>query len=236
MSAHACDDCGLMMRVRDTAHFDGKTFRKLECPCGQRFETIETRSRRLSPVAISGNRLPLAATRSNPLPPIPTNGNPSPPVGGGVGGGLPSGTDPIRVLGPDPVVSDHPDRARARSNRRTTAIEYGEVFEAEWAKTHKVGSKDNAYRAWVKLGKPAFGDSWVRWTQSPAWSQDWYHYPHVATWLNDGRFKQDPSETRAKPAQPDRRFESNSRGGVVSVQQTMIDSGKRFLERHKDER
>jgi hypothetical protein len=57
-------------------------------------------------------------------------------------------------------------------------------------------------RAWERLGRPAFGDSWKRWEACDEWRQDWYHYPHVASWLNDGRYAQDPAETRLKPVMP----------------------------------
>lgn len=49
--------------------------------------------------------------------------------------------------------------------------------------------------------------------------------PHAATWLNGERWKDVVDRRPRLPGRP-----SN---GVISTQQAMIDSGKRFLDRHK---
>jgi hypothetical protein len=89
---------------------------------------------------------------------------------------------------------------RARRKPRTTRIEYPEAFEAEWKQTAKTGSKDNACDFWERNGHPMFGASWKRWELCLEWQQEWFNYPHVTSWLNDGRYKQEPPEVKAKPA------------------------------------
>lgn len=84
--------------------------------------------------------------------------------------------------------------------RKSTRIDYPPGFEAEWCQTSKTGSKDKALAFWNANGHPAFGANWKRWEESHEWRQRWHNDPHVVTWLNDGRWNQDPPD-RQQPLQ-----------------------------------
>lgn len=182
------------------------TQRLRRCACGVQFATAETVIRRLPMAPVS----PVTARQRPP----DTGGTGNPPAtataAGGVGGGLPSDSDPIRKSDSGPISVADPIRVRARGKRRATREIYPEAFEIEWNQTAKLGAKDKACEAWERLGNPAFGAAWLRWEESPQWAQEWYHPPHVSTWLNDGRWKQDPRETRVKVAvqRPPETFEA----------------------------
>lgn len=187
MSAHACDDCGLMMRVRDTAHFDGKTFRKLECVCGQRFESVETRSRRLTPVAANSHR----------LPPIPTGSNPSPQVGGGVGGG-PSDKArlTLRINDPDPTPGSlsNPIRGRARGNGRAETVAFVRFYDRYLRKK----KRPQALAAWIAQGCEEIADevmAGLERAMPELLRRPPDRVPYPATWLN-GREWTDPELQR----------------------------------------
>jgi hypothetical protein len=184
-----CPECGSRMTIKDTNHGGGLTFRIAECDCGERWELEERRARRLRPCT---------AVRSGDPP--PTVATPS-EQSGGVGGGVSSGSDPVRNSGPISTLPDQ-DQTRARRKRKATRDIYPAEFEAEWDMTTKAGSKGLACQVWEDEGRPQFGVSWKRWEACAEWRQDWYHPPHVVKWLRDGRYKQDPSETRVKQSQP----------------------------------
>jgi hypothetical protein len=183
------------MSLLDTSHGGQTTFRKMECTCGSRFESEERIARRLPPAAARTRRQPPAGVEAPP--PLPASANP-PSSGGGVGGGLPELSGQTGVSDPGPISPANPNRARAKSNRGADLEPFEPEFEIEWSQTAKTGSKRKARRAWRKAGKPAFGASWKRWEVCSEWRQEWFNYPHVATWINDGRCAQDPAETKPK--------------------------------------
>ena len=47
IGAQHCPECGSKMSVTDTVHGGDQTFRKLECGCGERWESVEVRRRKL---------------------------------------------------------------------------------------------------------------------------------------------------------------------------------------------
>jgi hypothetical protein len=188
------------MSIKDTNHGGGITYRIAECDCGERWELEERRARRLPPcTAVHGRGQP--PTDANSGAPPPTSANPSASAEG-VGGGLSSGPVLSGVSDPGPISPGNPNRARARRKPRADRTTYPIEFEAEWNQTAKTGSKDKACDAWERLGRPQFGASWKRWEASPPWQADWYNYPNVSSWLNDGRWKQDPGEARQKQPTP----------------------------------
>lgn len=100
---------------------------------------------------------------------------------GGVGGGLPSGSGSDPAL---PALSD-PDPSLNREQE----------FVAFWsAYPLKVG-KDAARRAWVKKRPPLAGVlAALEWQgRSPGWTKNGGEFiPHPATWLNAGRWMDEP--------------------------------------------
>jgi hypothetical protein len=83
----------------------------------------------------------------------------------------------------------------------------------EWEQTAKNGSRKDALKAWEKLGRPAFGLAWKAWERSEQWAPSWFNYPHVSSWLNDGRYEQDPNEARVRsntPALPQKVMDSRA--------------------------
>jgi len=194
MSAHACPACGSKMQVVRIGHFSEQTYRSLECDCGERWESVETRSRRLSPVATGSHGCkPVQAGASRP-PPV-SAGNP-PASAGGVGGGLSSDLVQVSVSPPEfyPKSLSNPDQTRARERKRTKTLppSYPPEFEREWESTAKTGSKLRAFEAWERMGRPRLAESWERWSRTDGWQRGFV--PHVATWLNDRRFEQEPVE------------------------------------------
>ena len=148
-----------------------------------------------SPATGNGLVLIPAATRIGRVAKLPATG--SAPLPRGVGGVLPSGQVRDLVLIPSgQEISRTKGSKRRRSLPRTV---YPVEFEAEWGQTAKTGSKDKACTLWEKLGRPPFGASWKRWEVCPEWSSEWHSFPHVRTWLGDGRYLQDPTEARARP-------------------------------------
>lgn len=83
-------------------------------------------------------------------------------------------------------------QTQTQTQTRVGRREYPEAFEAEWRQTSRTGSKDKAVASWEKLGQPQFGVAWARWSESDEWRQSWHNDPHVVTWLNDGRWQQEP--------------------------------------------
>lgn len=195
-----CPDCQRDSRVVKTVTMGFITYRERSCECGTKFHTRET-------LANAGNIDPTLTTGNGGQPPptVPNNGQPPLTTHnrrGTIGGSSPSSSLSLISSASDPnsngVVLSNPDQTRARKNKRGANHEYPAAFEVEWDQTAKGGSKDKACYAWERLGRPKFGESWQRWTRCPLWNQEWYNYPNVSSWLNDGRYKQDPSETIVK--------------------------------------
>ena len=117
--AQHCPECGSKMSIKDTAHGGDKTYRIAECPCGERWETTETRSRRLPHMGTGSHKRERVAIGSGQPQPVDTGARPPPPVAtgprgqasGGVGGALPSASDPDS----GPISPADPNRARALS-------------------------------------------------------------------------------------------------------------------------
>lgn len=180
-----CKDCKLPLSVEQTLKGDDCDTRIHQCACGSRWLSESRIVRRLQPTQIRGTGKANTGQIAGTSPPS---------SGGGVGGGLSEVSDQTPDSGP--ISAINPKRARARS---TPPANYPSYFEAEWAKTARTGSKFDAFRAWQKLDAPAFGDSWQRWMACHEWRQDWFNYPHVSSWLNDGRYAQQPAAAKPKP-------------------------------------
>ena len=199
MSAHDCPECGFRMSVKDTNHGGGRTFRKLECACGQRFESEEVIARRLPPIATNG-------ISSQGPPRIAANPRPLAGAdGGGRGGGLPSVSSQVVVCDPDPnpdsVVT--PERARTRRKRRTNEYEPG--FEPVWEATSKTGSKMDAFQEWIKQGRPGpeqVGQAWAQWLETDDWQKG--YIPHVRKWIKGRCFEQAPVNIKRGSGVPQR--------------------------------
>lgn len=116
--AYACPECGGRMSIKATNHGGGVTFRIAECAAHGRWELEERVARRVQPCTAVGSRKG-PPTEVDERPPPPTAANPSTRRLEGVGGGLPSGSDP--VSDPDPISPAIPDQTRARSNSLTSA-------------------------------------------------------------------------------------------------------------------
>ena len=76
-------------------------------------------------------------------------------------------------------------------------IVYPREFEVQWNATHKTGSKAKALNEWESFSRPAFGAAWTKWARLDSWRRGFV--PHVATWLYDRRFQQEPAEPRKVP-------------------------------------
>lgn len=207
VGAHHCEACGSKAPVTAMSHWEGETRRQLECACGERWLSIETRGKRLQPAGTGGNGLePVGAgwSRLEPADQKPPPVVVQPPLleRRGVGGVLPSDQIPVRNSDPDPSLVVNPNRARERKRRSITRIEYPPDFESEWSATTRTGAKDKACDAWERLGRPAFGAAWKAWQGCHEWRQEWHNEPHVSTWLNDGRYKQEPPAPPTKATPP----------------------------------
>jgi hypothetical protein len=194
MKCSTCNGSTSVYRTTPTARIEVRE-RRCEA-CQERWETTESETpgtRRRHSAAVT-NSAPVAAwqhvaTNSGPVAPLWPPGS-----SGGVGGGLPSESDLIRS-GSDQAPSEPPDQTPARVK---AAPKYDAAFEREWEGTRKLGSKLNAFKAWVALGKPAFAESWAAWSKLDGWRRGFV--PHVSTWLNDRRFEQKPAEAAKPPA------------------------------------
>lgn len=168
--------------------------RKRRCSsCGSRWVTEETmRKGSLMPAPVQAR--PGLATNGHGRPP-PANNQPLVAVHGrgGVGGGLPSVSDPISD--PDPSQQSDHEEPRARS------IKYAVEFERAWNATAKTGSKFKAYQSWQRVGKPSaevVAVSWAKWSKLDGWRRG--YVPHVVTWLSGRCWEQEPHEVvRAEP-------------------------------------
>lgn len=133
------------MRVTDLGHFgEATTMRTLVCTCGERWESVETRSRRLTPVAAGSHRLPRVDTGCNGPPPAATGPR---PLGWGVGGGLSSGSD----LGPDQTgqASSRPQsQTRPRVDR---SIQETPAFIAFYEAYPRKKARPDALKAWRQM-------------------------------------------------------------------------------------
>jgi len=104
------------------------------------------------------------------------------------------------LIRPDQREIQIPTTKRSRRAPTLPRTSYPAEFEAEWSQTARTGSKDKACTFWEKAGRPRFGAAWKLWEASAEWKADWFHYPHVRTWLSDGRYLQDPNEARVHAA------------------------------------
>ena len=57
--------------------------------------------------------------------------------------------------------------------------------------------KAKALNEWESFSRPAFGAAWTKWARLDSWRRGFV--PHVATWLYDRRFQQEPAEPRKVP-------------------------------------
>jgi hypothetical protein len=161
---------------------DALTQRVRQCACGVRFLTTEKITKKLPPVTpVAASQPPSDADAAQATPSRPPAHISSP--------------QDSRSLSALP--SENQSQTRSRVKRRTEII-YPEGFEAEWRQTAKTGSKDKALALWLELGTPMFGESWKRWEMCDEWRQPWFNRPHVRSWLSDGRWKQEPPESRVR--------------------------------------
>jgi hypothetical protein len=152
------------------------------CACGTAWRSVET----VDPASIYQR------------PPVATDGHRRPPV---------ATNSQLAIVSSDsdlPLIrKSDPSQASSKPQSQTRKrVEYPKAFAIEWELTAKTGSKDFALREWIKNGRDAFGLSWKAWEKSPQWMESWFNYPHVYKWLKDGRWKQDPTEAKVKPAAP----------------------------------
>lgn len=188
-----CPECGTQKTsVIKTMVVPGQCSRMRECTCGVRFFTVEKVTCRVAP-ATAGQ-----PPRNHGQPPV-TTGNP-PATGGGVGGGLSSGSVSVSSLDPDSSpISKSVEVLSKTARARGPGIEYPAEWERFWATTTKYGSKEDAYKVWVKRGRfdvDALIAAWANWMKLPGW-QDGYSC-HVVKWLRGGCYAQEPSEPDRK--------------------------------------
>ena len=93
------------------------------------------------------------------------------------------------------------------------APRYPEVFEAIWAVTGKRGGKDDAYRSWVKVGRPPLDMVTASWSaymlsDSPAAG----FVKHLSTWFNGKCHNQE-----WLPARPRNGVGRSNGGGYASA-------------------
>lgn len=103
-----------------------------------------------------------------------------------------------QISGQNLAPSEPPVQTRPRVKLKPKDIDYPAEFEAQWLLTHKTGSKANALAEWESFGRPAYGASWVQWARLDGWRRGFV--PHVATWLHDRRFQQEPVEVKKTPS------------------------------------
>lgn len=217
--------------VLETRKAEGGTVdrRRHLCRCGVRWTSrsiVEPGSISHATGSVSKNGV--GATRSVETRPPHATRSVTPPTGsvGGFGGPLSAGSAlPVSSILEDPDLfldASVTPIGRARSTkpaRKYTPTEYPEAFEVEWKQTGKTGSKFDALSAWQRLGRPAFGAMWGRWMLTDDWVRGFV--PHVASWLNDRRFEQEPVD--------------RTRGGSRSKQADAIAAGQRFISRRQKE-
>lgn len=182
---------------------DGKAVRRRrQCPCGARWSTAErviagtlTTARSdatplpvvVAPPPTGSDRRPLPVAVSKP--PVP----PSPP------------SDPISLFSKPPDPERAIPRAAASARVRTLAPPaYPLDWEAAFWKFTGIGSKAEAFKAWLQVGKPdpeMLATAWRKW-QAIAWP-DGFGVPHVSTWLRhfDWREEPRPRPRTGKPAE-----------------------------------
>jgi hypothetical protein len=193
-----CPECYSRMTIKATNHGAGLTFRIAECDCGERWELEERRARRLRP-----------CTAVHSGDPPPTAANPSVSAGG-EGGGV-SGDRSGQDSDPNPIASESPKRARARSNRKAETPAFVAFYELFPRKSDRPASM----RAW--LAKDCEHISELVMAGLRRWLPDFSRrepdkVPHPATWLNGERWndpvpappKQQRIETFAQRAERER--------------------------------
>ena len=179
MNCTTCHKASFVVRTTKTAKVE---IRERGCECGDRWETTERET------GGTRRRYP-AATNSSPVAvPAQSCSKADTPI---------SVSSQVLTL----QVSKPLTQTRARVGR--IRVDYPEAFEGEWQQTAKTGSKDRALKLWEEFGRPAFGYAWGRWCETDEWRQSWHNFPHVATWLYDGRWKQEPPPA-ARPRLPDK--------------------------------
>lgn len=171
-------------------------------------------TRREDIYAISNRRAQQADVRSAVPPPSAVN-EPSaePESRGGVGGGLPGGSDLALFPIPDPSRQSDQDESRGR------AIVYHPEFLLAWESTAKTGSKFKAFEAWKRHGRPAanlVASSWASWTRVDSWRRG--YVPHVVKWLNGRCWEQEPCEANGQ-ALPEKAQQSRAGVGAWLAEQ-----------------
>lgn len=205
--AHHCEACGSKAKVVDMAHWDGVTNRVLECPCGERWTSAETRCKRLAPAATGSSGFQPVAAGSNRLQPVARKPPPDalqPPVAthGGVGGGLSSGQAPASDPDPNASLLSEP-RARERKRRRDAETP---AFAAFYAAFPRKEARPRAWSAWVSQGCEMIADAVM--AGLAAWQAEFTRraakdpgtVPHPASWLNARQWQDKPPAPPAKDA------------------------------------
>ncbi len=155
------------MTLQETSHGGNTTFRKMECPCGSRFESEERIARRLPPAPARARRQAPASAEAPPPTPAPAN---PPPSGGGIGGPLPGGvTSSVSTADSDP----NPKASllsvpRARARTKTPASphfapmrdRFVERWEEQYGEKYLFEPRDGAALARMIARHPETVERW----------------------------------------------------------------------------
>lgn len=173
------------------------TLRIERCPCGSRFESEQKITRRLTATGSTPVARRQHARGSPAAAPTPPNATGSPPAAlGGVGGGLPSGQDPDSGSVPDldPLLVSDQREDGARPRRRRTVE--SEAFTSWWSLYPRKVGKAKALEAWTRLELDARAAAVMTGLNAQLGyyrAQPIDKVPHPTTWLNAGRWDDDPA-------------------------------------------
>lgn len=185
-----CPECGTEnTRVLDT--FKGVIEqRQRRCVCGVVFKTVET-------VVKSSIKTPSVPT--NP-PPIPISRNISEPIGDrseliptgqtalSSSDPIRSGSDPLSDLRLDLFQGADPGRAKKAAKRQET-----EAFKVFYVAYPRKTARDAAWRMWGTVGAEKFAAeimAALEWQKRDVFAScPFDRIPHPATWLHNGRWK-----------------------------------------------
>jgi hypothetical protein len=203
-----CRDCARPMAVLRTTASAPMTVRSHVCECGQRWESVEKITRRLTATGST----PAACRQPTDSAPV-TRGQQTGSVRG-VGGVLSS--DPNSVLFPLPSVPSEQSGSVLGSDLksdRAKGPQYTDAFRLFWDAYPRKTAKGAAWKAWPPAAAhlEAILDALAWQRLSADWQRDGGAYvPHPATWLNARRWEDEPAE--AQPAIPEKARVSRAAG------------------------
>lgn len=168
------------------------------CLCGVEFRTEETIVRAsIRLPAVTGNARQRRATLGNGPQPPATAPNP-PQLGGGVGGGLSSGSDsPLFPASSGPSEQSGSSLGSDLRSDHAKEPQYTPAFVRFWAAYPKKKSKGDAWKAWPRAA--AYLEAILaalEWQRASAdWTKEGGKYiPHPASWLNDRCWEDEPTK------------------------------------------